>query len=161
MSTNLELVQTNNLNDIRSGGVGGAGTCSPFLDETYIFTTPLDYTEVWVAKKGLTTYNEVITTGNGVVANDLYILDINGNNIAALRYDPTIGSTCGYTLTRNGAYPEYPINISTTMSLLKGQSVTFRVRGMDSWGGGWSITSGAVYFFAAPCVGPSCNLVVE
>lgn len=153
------IITSNNLNDaVPTIPTPFGFTCSPRVNNTYTYTIPSTFDEAWVAIRGLTTYSAITNDVNGVMADDLYVLNINGSlafNVAL----PGTSNTCTPSVTRcipSGPICGKSVNITSILSPLKGQSVNFNVQLIDSQGTNFFATSGAVYFISAPV--PVINL---
>lgn len=147
----MQLVKTLNLNGaIPSTGIATTpGSCTPKFDKIYTYTLPTIFTEAWIAKQGLTTYEQVKNDANGIKTDDLFVLHI--NNIPAVSLNLS-NTNCGYPVTATN--PPQAINLSSKLLTLKGKSTTFRVRLLNSGGGFFHSTSSAIYFFNNVVVAP-------
>lgn len=146
-TTTKYLLKTINLNNTIPPGTGSS--CVVFFDQVYNDSVP-NFTEAWVAKMGLSTYDDVVTNGssNGIGADDIWALKI--NEIQAFAVYIVSSVTCPlFPLTDVlGSIPPYiSKNISDNLSNLIGEYVDFRVQFVNTIGLPCSGSSGAVYIF--------------
>jgi len=119
----------------------GSTTCVPFYDETFLIDIP-QHDDAYIALQGLTTEAQLLDNANGIIADDLYVLNVNDNFVFMIKLISEVPD-CSFSTTAIG---RTVMKITDNISDLKDTTANFRVRGINSQGGAESVNSAAVYF---------------